>query len=142
MKIIENANRETVKEIIKSGKNFLAVSSIYTCDRIAVYQIYKVNNDFYVFLDFELNFCSNEANGVNNKSFEEKYLNEKLYIIFWEVDFLKIHYNVDFVFLEMEPEESYKIKVGDGMSFENIIRSVFEKGFFPKKYFELEIEKK
>lgn len=141
MKILENPTKETIKASIENKKTILVMTSIYGAENIAVYQINKTNDLSCFLMDYELNICSGKQRGIINRPFRKTQIDEKVEKIYFEVNFMKKNYNTDFVFLELEPKELFKIKALPEMGLECAIRTLFEDGFFPKKYFELEIEK-
>ena len=142
MKILENPTKETIKASIENKKTILVMTSIYGAENIAVYQVNITDDLFCSLLDYELNICSGEQRGFISRQFRKTQIDEKVEKIYFEVNFMKKNYNTDFVFLELEPEEFFKMKTLPEMSLECAISSLFEEDFFPKKYFELEIEKR
>ena len=110
MKILENPTKETIKASVENKKIILVMTSIYGAENIAVYQINRTDDLFCALVDYELNLCSGNQRGFFSKSFRKDQIDEKVEKIYFEVNFMKKNYNTDFVFLELEPEEFFKMK--------------------------------
>lgn len=138
MKTLENITKETIKTIIKNGKSFLAVSSFYDTGKIKIFKVFKISMVSYVFLNYDLDISVREKTNIRKRIPIDGYIDDEINTLFFNIGEAVNKHPIDFVFLELETKEDCETKKLLKMGFEDVLRSLFEKGFFPKKYLELE----
>lgn len=137
MKTLDITTADRLDGNFKNGKKVIAVSQIFQNGKIIVFEIEKERSIKFTCRQYVIYFYTSKKMDIIKYLFESEMGSNFLNEIVCNMRTFEKDYNTTFSFFVLERFETLPILKGDGMNLENIIRSIFEKGFFPKKYFEL-----
>ena len=138
MKALDTTTSNKINGNFKNGEKVIAVSSLSKDGKVVVFEIEKKRGTKFVYMQYIMKFYETKKQRIFNNTFFFEKDTDFLSEIVMHMRAFEKDYDVVFSFFVLMAYETIPILSGDGMNLECVVRTLFEDGFFPNKYFELE----